>query len=400
MLAQGRQQMTAQGTSIRRRLTVRGTPHGPPLRGFKRSHRLILPPLAATVVATLALGVGVAVARGGRGRAGNGVPARRPRFGLLPDEPLVIGVRRAALEQVDLAIAALQDLAGPPDEHAVHEMRKALKRLRTVVRLLEDELGSIAYERESASLRVLADRLAGARDAQVLLETLDSLVRRHPRTLAGRRGVQRLRAELDEQRRRAGALDDPLARAQELAELHSLRAHIAAWPLRTHAPELGLLEPGLRRIYASGRSRRRRALRAGRRRRDRAMHEWRKRVKDLRYAAELLSPPSPGGAPAGKRAKRATQRLRRVAARADDLGEVLGEDHDLALLAALIRERRHGAKVGRRSRKALLRAIERRRRRLRARAERLGEPLYERKPKRFLARVRRVHAHARGSATA
>ncbi len=355
-----------------------------------------MPPLAATLVATLALGVGVAVARGGRVRHGNGAPPRRPRFGLLPDEPLVIGVRRAALEQVDLAIAALQEHAGPPDEHSVHEMRKALKRLRTVVGLLEHELGPLAYERESASLRVLSGRLAGARDAQVMLDTLDALVRGNPRKLGGRRGIQRLRAELDTQRRSARALEDPLARAQALAELHSLRSHIAAWPLRTLTPELRLLEPGLRDVYAGGRSRRRRALRAGRAQRDAAMHRWRKRVKDLRYAAELLSPLTAGSRTlrGEEKSLRGARALRRLASRADELGEVLGEDHDLALLATLVREQRHEAKLGRRPRKLLLRAIERRRRKLQRRAARIGERLYERKPKRFIAHLRRARSRA------
>ena len=55
---------------------------------------------------------------------------------------------------------------------------------------------------------------------------------------------------------------------------------------------------------------------------------WRKRVKELRYAAETLDR-------GGKRCKP----VRRVARRADRLGEMLGEEHDLALLEARVRER-------------------------------------------------------------
>ena len=91
------------------------------------------------------------------------------------------------------------------------------------------------------------------------------------------------------------------------------------------------------------------------------MHEWRKRVKDLRYAAEMLQRREPSGASRreGKRKRRRERErlraqaapLRRLAKRADDLGELLGEEHDLVLLEELVRscpvkardERRGGA---------------------------------------------------------
>ena len=88
--------------------------------------------------------------------------------------------------------------------------------------------------------------------------------------------------------------------------------------------------------------------------------------------------------------------IRRVARRADDLGELLGEEHDLALLAARVRAE---AKAGRASgppgagtRRVLLRLIARRRRKLRRRALRDGERLYGRAPEKFVRRVRAAAA--------
>ena len=107
----------------------------------------------------------------------------------------------------------------------------------------------------------------------------------------------------------------------------------------------------------------------------RAMHDWRKRVKDLRYAAEILG-------------------QRRLAHRADKLAELLGEEHDLAVLASLLPAPGRApfkGKRGRRARKVLLARIARRRRRLRKRALREGERLYGRRPKKFVRRIRRVH---------
>jgi hypothetical protein len=125
------------------------------------------------------------------------------------------------------------------------------------------------------------------------------------------------------------------------------------------------------------------------------MHRWRKRVKDLRYVAEALSRAEPSlrerAALADPRQRerrreqaarrRAAEEMRRLARRADTLGEVLGEEHDLVLLGARVRaEIDRGEGGGRRS---LLRLIARRRKRLRRKALRRGARLYARKPKRL-----------------
>jgi CHAD domain-containing protein len=357
-----------------------------------------VPPLVATLAATFAVGVGVAIARNGRDRRARTPPPPEPHFALLPDEPLARGMRRIALEQCDLAIALLGGAGGRPDEHAVHETRKALKRLRALVRLLEDDLGEEAYARESAALRDVAARLAGARDAEVMVETVDALVRRHPRRLRRSRGVRRLRKRLAAAHRRARAatLDDTGQLLTALAEMRAFRTRVSGWQL-SERKRMRLVEDGVQRIYAGGRKRGRRAVRAKRRRRDAAMHEWRKRVKDLRYVSEALQRREAAArrhAPSANGRVRAapSKRLARTASRADQLGELLGEDHDLALLAQLIRKGRGDARVPRGTRRVLLKLIARRQRRLRRRALLLGERLYRRPPKKFVRRVRAEYA--------
>jgi CHAD domain-containing protein len=133
------------------------------------------------------------------------------------------------------------------------------------------------------------------------------------------------------------------------------------------------------------------------------MHRWRKRVKDLRYATEALSRYDPGAegragiaavralAPARKRSSERTGDLiPRLARRADALGETLGEEHDLFLLAERVREERTAC--GRGTRRALLKLIARRRKRLTALALRDGARLYGRAPKKLIRRVRRAYA--------
>ena len=314
-----------------------------------------------------------------------------------------------ALGQLDVAIESLEGRdAKMSPEKRVHEARKALKRLRALLLLVRDELGERAYARESALVRRTGKRLAQARDAEVLLSTLDDLIKRHPKKLGSRRGVQRLRARLQTERDGAAelALADSATRAGVLDDLRALRVRVAGWQLADPGG-IEAVEPALPRLYGKGRRRMRRAERA-RRARGRKLHEWRKRVKDLRYAAEMLQrsdddgkrPRKRAGGKPGKRARRRSSAeaafIGKVARQADDLGELLGEEHDLAVLAERVRTEAKATRAsgapGPGTRKALLKLIARRRKRLRKRALRDGGRLFGRTPKSFVRRMRAAAA--------
>lgn len=375
--------MTTDRTAIRRGLAVRRTAHRPPWGRRKAGHRSIVAPLAATFAATVAVGIGVAIARAERERrAGRDaeLPEHRRHFGLLAGETAAHGLKRIALGQLDLAIELLSGEPSMSPEKAVHETRKALKRLRALMRLLEGEIGSKRAARERAVLRNAGARLAGARDAEVMASTLEAVLGRHPRKLGRGRGLAQLREHLRRERGAAAAqaLGDAsssssAARAQVAEELCALRARVAKWKLPDRSAGR-LVRPGLEHIYRAGRTGHRRAR--ARKPSPRAMHKWRKHVKDMRYALEALDVQDQSG-----------RRIAKLARRADGLGEMLGEEHDLMLLDELVRShkplRRH-----KRTRRRLLWAIARRRARLRKRALREGRRLYKRKPERFVRRVR------------
>ena len=97
--------------------------------------------------------------------------------------------------------------APEPADEAIHETRKALKRLRTIVRMLEPGLGERALAQETAALRDVAAQLSAARDAEVMLATLESLARASPAQARPREGVRRLRGRLIEERERARGAD-------------------------------------------------------------------------------------------------------------------------------------------------------------------------------------------------
>jgi CHAD domain-containing protein len=329
--------------------------------------------------------VGVALAHAQAERARRAAKAERKRtrhFAQLPGEPLPEALRRIALGQLEIAIELLGGESGGGredgrvfDKEAIHDTRKALKRLRALVRLLRAELGENQYKREHAILRDAARRLAGARDAEVMVGTLDALLERHPRKLARRRPLIELRKQLVAERAAAerATLGASTTRGEVLRELSGLRARAEQWQL-PERPGIALVERDLQRIYRDGRERKRRVNGGG----AHAAHAWRKRVKDLRYAAEILG-------------------QRQLARRADRLAELLGEEHDLVVLASLLPPAGRApfkGKRGKRARKAILERIAHRRRRLRKRALREGERVYRRRPKKFTRHVRRTHARA------
>jgi CHAD domain-containing protein len=388
VLAERGELMAAERTAVRRGLAIRRAAHRPPWgRRKARGHRPIVAPLTGAL-AVVGVGVVVALAKGRlerRERTRSEPRATRPnrRPALLAGEPLAEGLWRVILGQLDLAIELLEGYPGEMGdaaERTVHETRKTLKRLRALLALLRSELGGKRYARENAALRDCARRLAGARDAEVMVGTLAGLLERHPARLAHSPAIRALRAQLLAERDAAAAhaIEDPRVRREVAGELRAVRARAERWKL--HERGFRLIAPGIERLYREGR----RSLRTARRRGDaEALHQWRKRVKDLRYVAETLDRGSGGGA-----AGRSSKHVRLVARRADRLGEMLGEEHDLALLARGVR-RRKGLFAGeRRTRKRLLKSIARRRKKLRRRALREGERLYRRKPPRFVRRLR------------
>jgi CHAD domain-containing protein len=331
------------------------------------------------VVAAGAVASGGALAAGKlvRDRVVDRSTRRRTRFRLAPDEGAADGLRRIARGQIELADGRLQ--SGDDVGEAVHETRKSFKRLRAVVRLARDPLGDEVYRAENRAYRDTGRELSGARDAQVLRETLDDLRRRyrkeiHDDAFAGLREALDADAEAAHER----IASDAGAVEEVRASLGAARDRIATWPLPEDA-DAGVLAPGFERIYKRGR----RALKAAERSRDdESMHELRKRSKDLWHAAQILRPVAP-------------RRMKRLGRRAHALSDLLGDDHDLAVLMDAARERH---RTLRRGELALLRAlVGRRRSRLQRDALACARRVYARKPR---AWSRRIARGARASATA
>ena len=108
---------------------------------------------------------------------------------LRPDIAVGEALGAVARDTLSEARAALDDKERP-DAVAVHDLRKALKRWRALLRLLEPFLGEDA-RRLRAEARDLARELSSARDAQSAIEALNDLTEGEgtlsPRTIASMR---------------------------------------------------------------------------------------------------------------------------------------------------------------------------------------------------------------------
>ncbi|MDA0337057.1 MAG: CHAD domain-containing protein, partial [bacterium] len=173
-------------------------------------------------------------------------------FSLESTESVAAGVRRIAHEQFTGVAGALTEGSGDRDDD-IHSARKAMKRMRGLLRLIRGQLSTDEYRSENSACRDAARQLAGLRDATVLVATLDSLA------ITPDDGADAARASVRhmlEERRRA-AYDDGVAErdravAEVVEHVRAADARVDSWPLK-HAG-WKMVKDGLLGIYSRGRS--------------------------------------------------------------------------------------------------------------------------------------------------
>jgi CHAD domain-containing protein len=271
------------------------------------------------------------------------------------------GIRRIALGRAEAATERLRDVDENELAATIHGARKDLKKLRSVVRLVRGDLGGKLYRAEDRRYRDAGHRLSSSRDAEVKLEMLAALGERFEGDLP-REPMHRWEEALLEDRDRLVGAQGETRRQIEIAVEAIEAGHlgISRWPLETESWKL--VGPGLTEGYRRGRRSLKRTLK---RPSAKDVHEWRKRVKDLWYQLRIVGEAWPE--PIGEMADQAHQ-----------LADLLGDHHDLAVLAEDLAERRE---VG--GRKAFRAAIERQQEELLDSALRIGRRLYAEKPEAF-----------------
>ena len=147
---------------------------------------------AAGTAAAAAAGLGIRRLRDGHGKTFDSDAYR-----LLEGEPVGAGIRRILAAQVDDAIAQLRGEAGTEPAEAIHEARKDVKKIRSALRLVRDEIGDDVWRRENEHYRDVARKLSSFRDAEILVQALDGLGERFGPT--ARERVEGLRKQLEEE---------------------------------------------------------------------------------------------------------------------------------------------------------------------------------------------------------
>ena len=280
-------------------------------------------------------------------------------------ESLATAFGRIAAEEIDLAMAQSRRLHRG---EAVHNARKALKRLRALLRSLRVAFPKKLFRAENRHIAATCRRISPLRDVHVQLRTLGKL--KAAASPAGDHIRRQLLRQQSSFIRRIPAL-----RKTVRALLEVSRQSLASWPLRKATAED--LASGLKRIYKQGRE----AFKAARKSPTPGhLHAWRKKTKSLGYGLEMIKNLGSG-------------ELSKMIRSSDILTEALGDDQDLFMvLRALDKEHRSNpaSDFNRLANRISLKRAKRQKR-----AFKLGEKVYGEKPGGFEKRLDRYLRRAR-----
>lgn len=287
-------------------------------------------------------------------------------------ETLSEALLRVTAEQFDIA---LRIATAPRDElpGAVHGTRKAIKRLRSVLRLVRGSVSRDSYSADNEMLKLIAAELGTIRDAWVMSQILHRLLPNSDPAGTANTLIDRLQhryhtesAALTSNEAQMVSIVGQLEHARELSQRWAV-ADDPPGALLTHS--FSVIADGIGRVYKRGR----RGMRiVSESPTDTLLHVWRKRVKYLRHQIEALNVVDP-------------EMMSALESDLETLSDLLGDDHDLAVLSQRIRRDQtltRDLEMG-----PVLDAIASTRRDLQRDSMELGRLLYEDSTTAFLARL-------------
>jgi len=239
------------------------------------------------------------------------------------DPSVQIALRRIGDEQVSRALGKVRDAERDPAT-VVHDVRKHCKKLRGLIRLVRPAFA--AYRTENIAFRDAARDLSDVRDADVVVETFDTLLAAHQDHVAAD-AFSPIRTTLAGQAQRKADADLIAAKLADFAKtMRAAHERVPHWTLQ--AEGFDAVRDGLMLTYDRARDAMANALDDPA---EENLHEWRKRVKYHWYHARLLSEIWPDGLALHTRTAKSLS---------DDLGYI----HDLDVLADRLRV--GGAELG------------------------------------------------------
>ncbi|WP_312315812.1 CHAD domain-containing protein [Stenotrophomonas sp.] len=232
-----------------------------------------------------------------------------------------VGERARALARHEGALI-LQGLAPTESpEQAIHSARKAIRRLRALLALLEGS--ALDLDRADLDLQRLGDSLSDMRDAHVVTEAAERVHKDHPALDLGP-VVERLRARSEH------VMRNEMERDPNFSRRHKQLADAALWldAQPWQAVKMSDIKSALARSERRARKAKKRAVDDD----PEAVHRWRRRVRRLRMQLEVL--PELGLETAsmvdGLRGTGKTKALHK-------LSDALGWQQDLRMLRNLVR---------------------------------------------------------------
>lgn len=237
-------------------------------------------------------------------------------YRLKPGRQISHSVREIGTEQIDRVLAKFSAKNGRGS--AVHEARKAMKRLRALLHLIKPAMPKGTFAANEARVKMIARSLSGARDAQAMLETVCKLETRDGGAKVAPVSAA-LRAHLQAKCAEAERGLDGSGTNQLRKLLREAKASFAQ--LSLEPDEFAVVAGTLEKDYRKARQTFARAYRVDE---DEAFHEWRKYVQRHWRQLLLVAPSWP-------------KAIRPHVALARNLSEILGEDHDLSVLAGIVK---------------------------------------------------------------
>jgi CHAD domain-containing protein len=286
-------------------------------------------------------------------------------YRLDPAMPVSEALRAVALAEVEIAHGSL---ATPPDRHrGVHSARKCFKRLRSLLLLTRPGMPEPVFRNLTTRVASIGKGLAAARDAQALLDAVDKL-EQSTGPDAGAGPIQSVRGWVHKRRQVAEQSLAQTTASEALRKIVELRPALAG--LTVYPDDFSSLARGLERCYRATRNHFKAAIRS-----DDAeeLHDWRKGVQQHWRHMQLLTPCWPSELSARAEAARS-------------LSQVLGDDHDVAMLMHLVQTptMTFGSPE---DTDAFLKRCRKRHKELRKDAKIKGERLFVEKPGPFAGRI-------------
>lgn len=200
--------------------------------------------------------------------------------------------------------------------NAVHAARKSIKKLGALLYILRNAASIKSVTGLERDIQCLARQLAGVRDSVVMLQTLNTLLDEYSPYIKVALG-KNLRAGLKQR------YESALLAAYDTSRVAVFLEKLAIVETRFYQL-LSALEDANHTLLGkalddSYRGSRKRWKRARHRRNPKNFHKWRKKVKLHWYLVRLIMDWD-------------TERFGGLAVQLDDLGELLGLDHDLSVL--------------------------------------------------------------------